>query len=102
MPNDAKPLNNWLQQQPATVGRLLTRAQRLSQINCALKEQWADEPWIHLIRVANIRGSTVVIYVQTASAIIPLRYRREALLAFLKQRFELVCLEMDAKVKPLS
>lgn len=100
MPKDAEPLSNWLKYQPSSVRGLLSRAQRLSRINQALQAQWASEAWVQSIRIANIRGNTVVIYAQTASAMIPLRYRREALLAFLRQNFELNCLEIDAKVRP--
>ncbi|TXH04428.1 MAG: DUF721 domain-containing protein [Nevskiaceae bacterium] len=100
MSQDAEPLHRWLQQQPASIRGVMARAQRLAQINRALQQQWAAEPWIQAVRIANIRENVVVIYAQTASALIPLRYRKTALLAFLQQRFELTCNEIDAKVRP--
>jgi hypothetical protein len=100
MPADAQPLQRWLNQQPRTVRELLSRAGHLAAINRELQQQWASEPWIQSIRIANIRGNTVVIFAQTATALVPLRYRKEALLSFLKERFQLACKEIDAKVRP--
>lgn len=100
MTDDAKPLDRWLGHQTSSAGVLLARAQRLAEVNRALQTQWASEPWVQSLRVANIRGNTIVIYAQTATAMVPLRYRREALLAFLNQRFGLRCTDIDAKVRP--
>jgi hypothetical protein len=100
MPTDAEPLQRWLNQQPQTVRELLARAQHLSAINRELQKQWASEPWVRSLRIANIRGNTVVIFAQTAATLIPLRYRKESLLNLLRERFQLTCTEIDAKVRP--
>jgi len=97
---DAEPLQNWLSQQPQTVRELLSRAQRLAAMNTELQKQWSSEPWIKSIRIANIRGNTVVIYAQTAASLVPLRYRKASLLGLLKERFNLTCTEIDARVRP--
>lgn len=99
-PTEAEPLQNWLSQQPQTVRELLTRAQRLTAINNELQKQWSSEPWIKSIRIANIRGNTVVIFTQTAASLVPLRYRKASLLGLLKEQFNLTCTEIDAKVRP--
>lgn len=99
-PTDAEPLQNWLSQQPQTVRDLLSRAQRLTAINNELQSQWSSEPWVQSIRIANIRGNTVVIFAQTAASLVPLRYRKASLLGLLKERFNLTCTEIDARVRP--
>lgn len=100
MSKDPETLANWLRHQPLNVRGLLTRAQRLTEMNDALQEQWGSEPWMRSIRIANVRGNTLVVYANSATAIVPLRYRSQAMLAFLQQRFALNCLEIDAKVRP--
>lgn len=102
MPTDPQPLHRWLSHQPKTVRELLGRAQRLAEINQALQEHWQCEPWIHTVRVANVRGTTVVVFAQSAASLIPLRYRKDALISFLRQRFGLSCTELDLKVRPDS
>ncbi len=99
-PNDAEPLQSWLSQQPQTVRELLARAQRLTEINNELQKQWSSEPWVKSLRIANIRGNTVVIFSQTAASLVPLRYRKASLLGLLKERFNLTCTEIDARVRP--
>jgi hypothetical protein len=84
---------------PRPVGAVLARAQQLTDINRVLRD-WCDEPWIRHVRLANLRGNTVVIYVASASALIPLRHRSSDLLDWLQARFQLGCTRMDAKVRP--
>lgn len=96
---DGKPIGDWLRQQPSELRGLLDRARLLADINRALPS-WSAEPWVALIRVANVRGETLVIHARTAAALVPLRYRSTALLAWLNQRFRLGCTKTEAKVKP--
>ncbi|MGH8455991.1 MAG: hypothetical protein ACRETW_13890 [Stenotrophobium sp.] len=100
MTTEAQVLQCWLQHQPRNVREMLNRAQRIAEIDHALHEHWAHEAWISSLRIANIRGSTVVLFAQTAAALVPLRYRKKALLEFLKQRFAIACNELDIKVRP--
>lgn len=100
MTDDAQPLQRWLDRQPRSLRELLERARHLAAINRALREHWSEYAWGDAIRIANIRGSTVVLYSRSAAALIPLRYRRQALLGFLQQRFGLTCTELDVKVRP--
>ncbi|MFT4045494.1 MAG: hypothetical protein QM661_02255 [Solimonas sp.] len=77
----------------------LARLQCLADINRALP-LWCDEPWIRQIRVANIRERTVVVFSASASALVPLRHRSNALLEWLNDRFRLSCTRVEAKVRP--
>jgi hypothetical protein len=84
---------------PRAVGAILARAQLLADINRALRD-WCNEPWIRHVRLANLRGDTVVVYVASAPALIPLRSRASDLLAWLEARFRLGCTRLETKVRP--
>ena len=96
---DGKPIGDWLRQQPAEVRSLLNRARLIADMNRALPS-WSAEPWISLIRIANVRDETLVIHAYSATALIPLRYRKQQLLAWLNDRFQLKCDKLEAKVRP--
>src|SRR3546814_3792850 len=60
---------------PAKTGfAWLSQVQQLADINRSLPS-WCAEPWVRQIRVANIRGQTVVVFSASASALVPLRHR---------------------------
>lgn len=96
---DGKPIGEWLRQQPADKGSLLNRARLIADLNRALPS-WSAEPWISLIRIANIRDETLIIHVRSATALVPLRYRSESLLTWLNTRFQIECRKLEAKVRP--
>lgn len=96
---DPQPLQQWLTHQPRGLRALFERARLLAEINHALR-QWSDDPWLSHIRLANIRGNTLVIFSSSAAALVPLRHRQKALLDFLNQRFYLACTQLEAKVRP--
>jgi hypothetical protein len=98
--NEGRSLQQWLSHQPAAVNDLLSRAQRLAQMNQALR-QWTGEEWLAQIRVANVRSGTLVLYSSSAAALVPLRYRTQELLDWLNQRFGLACTRLEVKVRPL-
>lgn len=54
------------------------------------------------IRLANIRGETVVFYSTSAAALTLLRQNQHALLDFLNRDCGLACTRMEAKVRPAS
>jgi hypothetical protein len=97
---DAPTMQDWLSRQNPFVQETLRRGQTLAAINQALHQQWADEPWIKQIRVANIRGTTIIVFIQSAAIQVPLRYRKPDLLNLLKQQFRLTCTDMEVKVVP--
>ena len=84
---------------PGELDNLFQVTQRLEALNQALR-QWADEPWLDCIRVANLRGDTLVLFADSASALVPLRYRRDALLAFLRDHYGVTATRIEAKVRP--
>ncbi|SFF60947.1 hypothetical protein SAMN04488120_11224 [Fontimonas thermophila] len=96
---DARNLQQILSQHPQTLGAVLERAQRLAEINQTLCD-WCDEPWVRQLRIANVRGDTVVLYAASAAALIPLRQHRRSLLTWLRTRYRLTCSRIDAKVRP--
>lgn len=92
-----------LQQLPShsrrSFGSLLQRAQDLSAISNTLKE-WCNEPWISQVRLANIRGETVILYAANAGAMVHLRHRRRSLLTWLNTRHHLCCTRVELQVRP--
>lgn len=96
---EPRNLRQILNQHPRSVGALLERAQQLSDINRSLRD-WCGEPWIRHIRIANLRGDTIVIYAASATALIPLRRQSRSLLAWLETRYRLGCTRIETKVRP--
>ncbi len=96
---EPRQLKHVLSQAQEVRGGVLERARRLADINRALRE-WCDEPWVRQVRLANLRGDTVVLYSASASALVPLRHRSRSLLAWLNTRYHLTCTRIDAKVRP--
>lgn len=92
-------LHGRLKEEPGELGDLLQVTQRLEALNHAMR-QWANEPWLDSIRVANLRGDTLVLFADNASALVPLRYRRDALLAFLRERHGVPATRIEARVRP--
>ena len=97
---DAPVMGDWLNNQELKTREVLNRGRILASINQVLKDQWIQEIWIDQIRIANIRGTTLVVFVQSAAVLIPLRYKKQSLLDFVNREFELNCTELDAKVVP--
>jgi hypothetical protein len=93
-------MQDWLARQNSGIQDILQRGKALAAINQALKQHWSDEPWINQIRVANIRGTTLVVFSQTAAIQIPLRHQKQNLLNFLQQQLGLTCTELEVKVVP--
>jgi hypothetical protein len=96
---DPLPLRQILNQHARPVGALLARARRIAEINRALRD-WHDGPWIHHVRIANIRGETVVVYVASAPALVPLQRLGPSLLAWLQSRYQIACTRIETKVRP--
>ncbi|QHS10254.1 hypothetical protein [Sinimarinibacterium sp. NLF-5-8] len=87
-------------QTPQSIGGLLARAQHISRLNQSLAATWRDEPWIHHVRIANLRRNTVVIYVTSAAAMIPLRRHKAALLHWIQNVHRLPCTHIQISVCP--
>ncbi|WP_428309866.1 DciA family protein [Hydrocarboniphaga sp.] len=99
MQNDAPPLLSRLRTQASPLRDLIDHAERISALDQALR-QWTPEPWFQAIRLANIRGDTVVLFASNAAALVPLRYRQQALLSYLREHLRIPCTRLETKVKP--
>lgn len=96
---DPALLHGRLLQQSGDIEPLLQRVRRIEALDRAL-HQWTAEPWLAAIRVANLRGDTLVVFADSASAATALRYRRLELLDYLRQRHGLSVNRIEAKVRP--
>lgn len=96
---DPALLHGRLLQQPGDIEPLLQRVRRIEALDRAL-HLWTGEPWLAAIRVANLRGDTLVVFADSASAATALRYRRDDLLDYLRQRHGLAVSRIEAKVRP--
>lgn len=81
-----------------SVGTLLERARLLETINQTLP-QWCDDPWVRQIRLVNLRGDTVVVYADNASALSMLRHRSRSLLSWLNARHALGAAHLQSLVR---
>src|SRR5688572_28936884 len=101
MTADPRRLNHFLGEASPTVSALLVRAQMLERVEQALQE-WLGEPWSSSIRVANLRGDSLIVFADSAAALTKLRYSRDDVLAHSRQRLGLDCNSLIMKVKPTS
>lgn len=100
MHDDARSLLGTLKRQSPQLRSLLDRAAWIAALNRELR-QWTREPWFDSIRLVNVRGDTVVLFASSAAALVPLRYRQQALLAFMREHLQLDCVKIETKVKPV-
>lgn len=91
-------LHGRLLQKPGDFESLLDRVRRIEALDRAL-HQWSSEPWLAAIRVANLRGETLVVFSDSAASLTTLRYQRENLLAYLRERHGLPVSRIEARVK---
>lgn len=96
---DPRSLKHCLLQGGSALDVTLSRARWLADIGQSLS-QWTHEPWIKEIRLANIRDETLVLYTASAAAMVPLRHRGDALLAWLNNRHQLRCTRLEIHVRP--
>ena len=62
--------------------------------------RWSSEPWMGALRVVNVRGQTLVVHAESAAALTALRYRREALLAYLREHGRWPLTRLETRVRP--
>lgn len=96
---DPALLHGRLLQQPGDFEPLLHRVRRIEALDRAL-HQWTTEPWLAAIRVANLREDTLVVFADRAANATTLRYRRDDLLAYLRERHGLNVDRLEVKVRP--
>lgn len=95
---DAQPLDRWLQGSSA-LGRLLSRSQRLQDLDRRLN-RWLAEPWAASVRIADLEGTTLIVFCDSAAALTQFRYRVPEAMAYLRQSCGLSLTRIEAKVRP--
>ena len=99
--SDPALLHSRLLQQPGDIETLLQRVKRIESLDRAV-HQWTGEPWLSAIRVANLRGDTLVVFSDSATAATMLRYRRADLITYLREQHGLEISRLETKVRPGS
>ena len=99
MPSDAPKLSDWLHRQAGALQDLLTRTDQLTRVNRAFYD-WLREPWAGEVRFASIEGSAAVVFATNASVATLLRFRAPAVVAWLRERWNPDCTELQIKVQP--
>ncbi|MGB0956038.1 MAG: DciA family protein [Panacagrimonas sp.] len=99
MPSEPAPLLNQLSRHGDGLATIIGRAEKIADLNRQM-QQWSDTPWAASVRVVNIRDDTIVLFADNASAVVPLRYRKNELLAIFRQRLGLCVNKLDIKVRP--
>ncbi len=98
-PSDPALLHSRLLQKAGDFEPLLQRVRRIEMLDRAV-HQWTGEPWLSAIRVANLRGDTLVVFSDSATAATMLRYRREDLMTYLREQHGLEISRLETKVRP--
>jgi hypothetical protein len=97
MPSDPRKLSDWLRLGSAQ--RVLEHAEQLVQVNRAFRE-WLREPWAQDVRIASFEGDAAVVYAANAAAATFLRFRAPSIVAFLRERYNPACTDLQIKVQP--
>ena len=99
MSSDARKLSDWLQRQSGAVQRVLSHTEQLVQVNRAFQE-WLREPWASDVRIAAMEGDTTVVYAANAATATLLRFRAPSIVAFVRERWNPACTDLQIKVQP--
>lgn len=91
-------LHGRLLKKPGEFESLLDRVRRIEALDRAL-HQWSSEPWLQAIRVANLRGDTLVVFSDSAASLTTLRYQRDTLVTYLREHHGLPVSRIEARVK---
>jgi hypothetical protein len=98
MPSEPRKLSDWLHQSGAARS-LFDHADRLAQVNRAFRE-WLNEPWAGDVRLASVDGETAVAYAAHAAAATLVRFRAPSIVAFVRERFNPACTDLQIRVQP--
>ena len=96
---EARELGAFLEKPGSSTRTLLARAQRLADIESAMRE-WAGKPLALSLSIANLREGTLVIYTTSAAALTQVRYRQQELIQFLRERLGLDLHKLEIKNTP--
>lgn len=98
---DPLPIRHWLNDRPGPLRQLLSRASLLATATRQLHAE-IPSPWAHHLRIVNLRGTTLVIYSQSAAALIPLRAHQRQVLDVVGHCLGCRPSRIDAKVRPIQ
>jgi len=96
---DAKGIGAYLNDPGSPWQKLLARADRLAQVQAAIRN-WAGEPLGSALTVANERGGSLVIYAASAGALTQVRYRQQELIQLLRRQLNLPSTKVEVKLIP--
>lgn len=99
MPSDARKLSDWLHRQSGALQDVLAHTEQLIQVNRAFRD-WLREPWSAAVRFASLDGTTAVIYASDAATATLLRFRAPAIIAWVRERWNPACTDLQIKVQP--
>lgn len=99
MSAELTPLHGRLTKEPGDLEPLLQQVRHIQAVQQACRH-WSSEPWMQAIRVANVRAGTLVIHADSAAALTALRYRREALLGYLREQYGWPLTRLETRVRP--
>jgi hypothetical protein len=99
MPSDARKLSDWLLGQTGPVQQALSHSQQLGRVNAAFRE-WLNEPWSDAVRIAALDGDTAVVHTANAAVATVLRFRAPSIIAFVRERYNPACTDLQIKVQP--
>lgn len=93
------PLHRRVARDPGELQPLLQRVDEIEALQ-KICRRWSSEPWMGALRVVNVRGQTLVVHAESAAALTALRYRREALLAYLREHGRWPLTRLETRVRP--
>lgn len=100
-PDHERPLRHWLSGGPSGLPGLLERAERLARATELIHTR-LGAPWATAVRAANLRGATLVLFVDTAAVLVPLRRWQTRLLDLVEPALGSRPQKIQAKVRPAT
>ncbi|MDB5985396.1 MAG: hypothetical protein JWR16_449 [Nevskia sp.] len=98
-PSEARSIGSFLSDPLFSARRLLTEAERLTQLQNSLR-QWLPDSVRQSIRVAAEQEGTLILHADSAAALVAIRYRENELLTYLRQAFDLSATQVVTKIVP--
>ena len=99
MPSDARKLSDWLHRQSGALQEILSRTDHLVQVNRAFRD-WLREPWSDSVRIVSFGDDTVVVHARDAPSATLLRFRAQAIVAYVREHWNPACTKLQIKVQP--
>jgi hypothetical protein len=94
-----RKLSDWLHRQAGALHEILSRTDRLVQVNRAFRD-WLREPWSDAVRFARLDGAVAVVYARDAATATLLRFRAPAITAWVREHWNAGCTDLQIKVQP--